>query len=251
MAELTLFGYRHGITVLHSMDTRVKLVSLVAVSVASLKAGSISLTLVTLGAVGLMLHCRFSLVQLFRESRYFLVLLAFVVAARSLNLPGDPLVAGLPIPFSLQGLLSGLLVGWRLLLIVLLGLLLTATTRPGCIRLAIEWFFKPIPGLPHEKIGTMVGLLVRFIPMLLTQSREIAAAQRARGIENRKNPVYRMTCLGMALMRRSFVTADRLAMAMEARHYGHGHTPAHWHTTAADWIVLAGVTVLCALMQIV
>ena len=98
MAELTLFGYRHGITVLHSMDTRVKLVSLVAVSVASLKAGSISLTLATLGAVGLMLHCRFSLVQLFRESRYFLVLLAFVVAARSLTLPGDPLVAGLPIP---------------------------------------------------------------------------------------------------------------------------------------------------------
>jgi energy-coupling factor transporter transmembrane protein EcfT len=251
MAELTPFGYRHGITAMHSMDTRIKLVSLVAVSAASLKAGSISLSLATLGAVGLILHCRFSPVQLFRESRYFMVLLAFVVAARSLTLPGDLLVAGLPIPLSLQGLLSGLLVCWRLLLIVLLSLLLTATTRPGSIRLAIEWFFKPIPGLPHEKIGTMVGLLVRFIPVILTQSREIATAQKARGIEKRKNPVYRMTCLGMALMRRSFVTADRLALAMEARHYGYGHTPAHWHTTATDWIVLSGVTALCVLMQYV
>ena len=133
---------------------------------------------------------------------------------------------------------------------MMLGLLLTATTRPGYIRLAIEWLFKPIPGLPHEKIGTMVGLLVRFIPVILNQSREIALAQRARGIENRKNPVYRMTFLGMALMRRSFVTADRLALAMEARHYGHGHTQAHWHTTSADWMVLTVVAAVCALMQI-
>lgn len=171
MAELTLFGYRHGITFLHRMDTRVKLLCLVAVSVASLKAGSISLSLATLGAVALMLRCRLPLLQLFRELRYFLVLLVFVVAARSLTVPGGPPVVGLPIPVSSQGLLSGLMVSWRLLLIVLFGLQLTATTRPGSIRLAIEWIFKPIPGLPHEKIGTMVGLLVRFIPVLLTQSR--------------------------------------------------------------------------------
>lgn len=59
-----------------------------------------------------------------------------------------------------------------------------------------------------------------------------------------------MACLGMTLMRRSFVTADRLALAMEARHYGHGHTPAHWKTTTVDWFVIAGVSAFCALMQI-
>lgn len=251
MAELILFGYRYANTFLHNMDARVKLISLVVVGLASLKAGSISLSIATIGATGLMRHTRLSLIRLFKELRYFMVLLAFVVVARSLTIPGDQFINGSPIPFSQQGILSGLLVAWRLLLIVMLGLLLTATTRPGDIRLAIEWFFKPIPGLPHEKIGTMVGLLVRFIPVILTQSVEIAAAQRARGIENRKNPAYRMTCLGMTLMRRTFVTADRLALAMEARCYGNGHTPAQWRTTYTDWIGIAWVTALCVLMQIV
>jgi biotin transport system permease protein len=250
MAGLTVFGYRHGLTLLHAMDARIKLASLVAISVTSLRAGAIGLAVTTLTAVWLIYSCRLSLAALFRELRCFLLLLAFILAARSLSVPGEPLAAGLPLPVTRQGLVSGLLVCWRLGLVVLIGLMLTATTRPSRIRLSIEWFFKPVPWLPHEKIATMMGLLVRFIPLILTQSREIAEAQRVRGIENRKNPIHRMKCLGMALMRRSFVTADRLALAMEARNYGQGHTPARWNTTASDWLALAAAAGLGFLMLV-
>ena len=96
---------------------------------------------------------------------------------------------------------------------------LVITTRPTEIKAAVEWFLKPFPAIPRARIGTMLGLLLRLIPLLTAQAAETMDAQRARGVENRKNPIYRLTWFAIPFLRRSFTAVDHLSMAMEARCY--------------------------------
>jgi energy-coupling factor transporter transmembrane protein EcfT len=58
--------------------------------------------------------------------------------------------------------------------------------------------------IPGKRIATMMSLTTRFVPVILNQANETAEAQRARGVENRKNPVYRLIRLGIPLIRRTF-----------------------------------------------
>jgi energy-coupling factor transporter transmembrane protein EcfT len=239
------FGYRSESTPLHRLDPRVKLAGLVAVSIVTLQAGMPALILGFFAALGLLYWGRCAPLRCLQAMKWYLVLLGCVLLARTLTTPGEPLVELPWLPATRQGLSAGLLLAARLLVIALFGLLLSFTTRPGHIRAAVEWFLRPIPAIPHRQVATMIGLLVRFIPVILTQSAELGEALRARAIDNRRNPLRRLIYLGLPLLRRTFVTADRLAAAMEARCYGLHGTSHHWQLTTADRlaIVLLLITV--------
>ena len=248
MAELTSFSYRSGRSFLYCLDARFKLLFLVLISLTSLKAGLWAMLFLSGGLLWMLPGARLSLLPVFRELRYFLFLLVIVFAARGLATPGDAVFTFKLMTITRQGLFDGLLVCWRLLLVVLLGLVLTATTRPAEIRAAVEWILKPIPGMPAKRIGTMMGLIMRFIPVILNQAKETAEAQRARGIENRKNPVYRLTKLGIPLIRRTFENADRLIVAMESRCYSENRTGPELISTRRDWAALFVIIALSFLM---
>jgi energy-coupling factor transporter transmembrane protein EcfT len=230
------------------------LLALAAISISSLSAGGVALVLAcTATAAGIHL-ARCPLLACFVALKWYVVLLFCVVVARTLTMPGDPLlpdgvVSAIPLmkaqAMSRQGLVAGLLLALRLLLVALLGLLLTLTTRPSHLRAAVEWFLAPVPLIPHRQVATMIGLLVRFIPVILNQAAEVGEALRARAIDNRVNPWRRMTALAMPLLRRTFVTADRLAMAMEARCYGNERTAPSFQLLAGDWWAMGVVVLLC------
>jgi len=106
-----------------------------------------------------------------------------------------------------------------------------------------------IPFIPAKRIATMMSLIIRFMPVLLGQAKETADAQRARGVENRKNPLYRLKKLLIPLMRRTFTTADKLAVAMEARCYSENRTDPGLSCGIKDWISL--FSVICLIIIII
>jgi energy-coupling factor transporter transmembrane protein EcfT len=112
----------------------------------------------------------------------------------------------------------------------------------------VQWFLKPFAFIPGKRIATMMGLTTRFIPVILNQANETAAAQRARCVENRKNPVYRLIRLGIPLIRRTFERADRLAIAMEARCYSENRTDPELCAARTDWIALVVMMLICGLI---
>jgi energy-coupling factor transporter transmembrane protein EcfT len=140
---------------------------------------------------------------------------------------------------SREGLLDGAVLVTRMLVVVFLAAVLIATTRPAEIKAAVEWFLKPFPGIPAARIGTMLGLLLRFMPLIFLQAAKTRDAQRSRAIENRKNPFYRLTRFTLPFMRCAFESADRLALAMEARGYRDQRTPPRLSAGRGDWAVLA------------
>ena len=121
MAELTAFGYFSGDSVLHRLDPRFKLLFIILLSVVCLNLYFISLGTITVLLLGLMLFSRLPLRSGIRELRYFFILLLLVFIARALSTGGSPIFGFYFVSVSREGLHDGLLICWRLALIVLLG----------------------------------------------------------------------------------------------------------------------------------
>ncbi len=246
MAELTPFGYRRGSSILHRIDPRFKLLFVALVGLACWRASFTGLALVTGLFALLAADARVRAGALLKSLRWVLLLLGLVFAARALSEGGEPLAAAWGVAVTRQGILSGLLVGWRLLLVVLAGVFLSATTRAAEVRAAVHWLLEPIPRVPAGRVATMMGLLLRFVPLVLEQAAENAAARRARGIEARKNPVYRLRMAVIPLLRKSFQRADHLALAMEARCYSEARAAAGGLSASrVDGVALALVGGVC------
>jgi energy-coupling factor transporter transmembrane protein EcfT len=250
MAELTLFSYRSGVSRLHRLDVRAKILGLLGISIVSLNASVVSLILLSFLFIALMIDCRLTFKSLFREIRFFFVFMLIILVARSLSAKGTQVFQLYFLSVSMQGFIEGLMFCWRLFLIVLVGLLFVSTTKPSQIKAAVSWFFAPVPFVPGRRLATMLSLAMRFIPVILNQARETAQAQKARCVENRKNPIYRLKKIGIPLLRRTFENADRLVYAMEARCYNENRTDPDLNFRTGDWIAFGGLSALCALLLI-
>jgi len=248
MAELTPFSYSPGKSFFHRSDVRCKLICLALVSLSSLNARASGLGLLTVFIFIAMIHIRLSFRAVLREMRYFLILLAFVFAARALSTPGETIADLTIATVTKEGCNEGGLVCWRLLTVTCFALFFVSTTRTSEIKAGIYWFLKPFPFIPAKRVAAMLGLTIRFIPMILNQIRETADAQRARGIENRKNPIYRMVKFVIPLMRRTFEDADKLILAMEARCWSENRTDPELSFGKSDWTAVLAATVFFILM---
>jgi len=251
MTTLTPFHYRHGNSILHVLDARFKIMLMVMFSLSLLQASPLGLFGLTLLLALLFLHIRVPITSVIAELRYFFILLLVVFTLRLISTNGDPLVTVMWISLSKQGVMEGAMVCWRLLMVVLLGFLFISTTRISAIKTSVQRLLAPVPFIPEKRLATMMGLVVRFIPVIFQKARDISQAQKARCVELKKNPLYRLESFVMPLMRGVFQDADKLAMAMIARCY-HENQPLE--TLAArkkDWLALAFGGLFFILLQII
>jgi len=246
MAELTTLGFRPGRSLFHRLDARFKLLCLAMISITVLRAGVWGLTGLTVPGLAAVCRLGIPLRSMLKELRYLAVLLFLVFAARALSTPGTALLTVSGVSITREGAAAGGLVCWRLTSVVLAGIIFIAATRPSEIRGAVIRLLAPIPFIPERRAGTMISLLIRFIPMILNQARETADAQRARCIECRKNPVFRLKTLCVALLRRIFEDAEQLVVAMEARCYTEDRTSPRFSATPRDWTALFVTAAACA-----
>jgi energy-coupling factor transporter transmembrane protein EcfT len=255
MVELTEALYPRESSSLHRIDTRFKIVFLILLSVGTINAGFSGLFIFFMAMASIFNLERISIKRWIRELRLFFIFLSFIFVARTLSTPGEKLFQmdffSVILLVTKQGLWSGALVCFRLFLVVLLGYLFIWSTWPSQVRIAIAWFLRPIPWIPEKKIATMLSLMIRFLPLILQEAKETADAQRARGVENRKNPVYRFIKLAIPMLRRIFLRADDLVLSMEARGYSENHTLPRLHSKKSDWLLLACVISLFLMMTLI
>jgi energy-coupling factor transport system permease protein len=137
-----------------------------------------------------------------------------------------------PLIATAQGLRTGLFVGARLILLVIVTSLLTFTTSPVELTDGLERLLRPFRrlGLPAHELAMMMTIALRFIPTLLEETEKIIKAQMARGAEfDRGNVLQRARAFVpvlVPLMISAFRRSEELALAMEARCYrgGEGRT---------------------------
>lgn len=245
MAELNFFGYHYGQSFVHRLDVRCKLVSLLLLTSAIVAAVPATMGPLSLGALLLWGSLRLPLQMLGREILAFLIFLLLVFVVRALATPGDPWIVWGGLSIAQEGLREGGIVAWRLLMILVIGLVFIATTRPSDLKAAVQWLLRPIPFIPASKAATMVGLIVRFIPVLHQQIRETQSALAARAGRRPRFSLRQIRHLVLPTMRRVVLAADQLALAMLARGYQDKRTEPDFSARPADGLaVLVAGTVL-------
>ena len=249
MAELSIFHYIPKKSIVHNMDGRIKLICMILFTVAAgIATRILDLTILTSVLVIALLGSRLPIKNLLTEIRYFLFLIGIVILVNSLSVPGTP-ITSIPIHgLTWEGLNSGLMYGWRLILIIVISTILTGTTPLSLLRNVIEWFLAPIPFVPEARVATMFSLTFVLIPLIFDQASEMREAQKARCIEGRKNPIARVMFLIFPLLLHTFMRADEMVLAMESRCYSEVRTKEVFQTNITDWLLLIFSGLVCAMI---
>ncbi|MFK5953633.1 MAG: energy-coupling factor transporter transmembrane component T [Desulfobacterium sp.] len=224
MDSTNAFAHHAGVSLLHGLDVRCKLVCISLVSLSLLKARMPALGGLSALLFFMMIHSGLHPWQVVKNLKYFLVLLVFVFISRALTTAGDPIYSFMGLAITHEGFFEGCMVVWRFSLVMISGILFTVTTRPSHIKTAVQWFLAPVPFVPEKRAGVMVSLFLRFLPLMVHQTREVAMAQRSRCGHLEKNPVKRVKRLALPLLKSMVQTADGLALGMTARGYTENRT---------------------------
>ena len=243
MAELSPLAFTAGRSILHRHDIRFKLASLALMTAACIGAPLAGLALISLVLAALAGHLRLPLRLFGGELRFLLLFLLFIVTARALTTPGDVIAAAGVLVVTRQGLAEGGTICWRLVNIVMIGMLFVRSTRPAEIKAGVAWLLRPMPGIDHRRAAVMVGLIVRFIPVLHHQIKQSRVAWQARGGDRRRSPLRQIRHLVMPAMRRTILSADQLALAMEARCFSPRRTDPVFRARRLD-VMLLGASLL-------
>ena len=160
----------------------------------------------------------------------WLLLLLTMVLNFFMTAEGDPLWQWRFLRITEAGLLRGIFMALRLVLLLNVTALLTLTTTPILLTDGLESVMKRcfIP-MAHE-LAMMMTIALRFIPTLIDEADRIMKAQIARGADFETGGLIKkaksLIPLLIPLFVSAFRRADELAMAMEARCYrgGEGRT---------------------------
>lgn len=195
---MTLGLYVPGDSALHRAPAGAKLISLVVLGVAAFQldspawmAGAVALV-VLLGALA-----GVSPRTLLAHARPALVMLAVIFAAHTVIASWE----------------AGLLVVLRFGLLILSATLVTLTTRVADMVAVVERVCGPLRrvGVSPARVGLVLALAIRFVPVLAEKLREIREARWARGV-NRPTVM-----LLVPLLIKTLRFADQTAEAIDAR----------------------------------
>jgi len=213
MAEIEIFHYRNGRGILHRIDTRIKLLFIIFLTICIFNSSIWALIILTAFVLSLFLieYMQSKITSPFsflNNVKGFLLFLLLIT-----------LVRGLSSEVFVTGILSGLLYSWKLFLLVLIGQLLTSTTDPAHIQGAVYRVLHKVPYIPAGTIATMISLTITFIPLIFDQYLEVRDAANSRLGNLTRNPLTKISTIALPLLQTTLLRADEIAQAMESRCY--------------------------------
>lgn len=262
MDSNALFGrYYPADSPVHRLDPRTKLIGvLVAFAAVFAAQGPYALAGCALFTAAFYAVARIPLRQAARAVAPLLVLVLLTAVLNALFVQGGSVVAQLgPIRITEEGLASAAFLSCRLVLLVLIACLLTLTTPTFDITEGTERLLGPLrrAGVPVHEMAMMMGLALRFLPVLSAELQTLYRAQASRCADLALNPLRgglrTMQALAVPLLAASLRHADTLSAAMDARcyHGGTGRTrlrPMAFHGRDAAAAAAVAAMLACALL---
>ena len=233
MRDITLGQYFPADSVIHRLDPRVKILSLIAYIVLIFCTFNF-VSLAFLAAVVLLIVL-LSKVPLKMYLKSLKVIIVIVAITSLLNLfygTGEPIFQWGFIKVTWEGVKNAIFVCVRIICLILFSSVLTFTTSPTDLTDALERLMKPLTifHIKVHEIAMMMTIALRFVPTLLEETDKIMAAQKARGADMESGGLITRIKALVPILVPLFVSAFRrayeLAVAMECRCYrgGEGRT---------------------------
>lgn len=227
MKDFALGRYIPIDSLIHKMDPRAKITALIFMMIAIfIPAGWYGYLIAGAAVVLLAILSKLKLNFLWRSMKPMLFMLSFLLIINLLVIKeGEILFHIGSFPIYMGAITQTLYIVVRLMLMIMLTTVLTATTKPLDLTLGIEDLLNPLRVIkvPSHEIAMMISIALRFIPTLIEETQRIMKAQASRGVDleegKLKEKVMAILSLIVPLFVSAFQHADDLANAMEARGY--------------------------------
>ena len=243
-------------SVIHRFDPRAKLIVLFLMIVAIFipKSWYVFLIIALVLLVALLL-AKIGIKMIVKSFKPMLFMIVFLLVINCLTIKtGDVLIKIGTFEIYHDAVFNTLFVVARLMLMITVTTLLTATTKPLDLTLGIEWLLKPFEliHLPTHEIAMMVSIALRFIPTIIEETMRIMNAQKSRGVDFENGSISKkamaILSLIVPLFSVAFERAYELADAMEARGFMPGAKRTRYHVLKfrmSDFLfILCGICVL-------
>ena len=224
-------------SLIHRLDPRAKLIGLFLMIAAVFipKSWWVFLVIALLLVVALLL-AKIGIKMIVQSFKPMIMMMIFLLVINSLTIKtGDVMFTIGTFAVYKDAIFNTLFVITRLLLMISITTLLTATTNPLDLTLGIEWLLKPLEVIhfPAHEVAMMVSIALRFIPTIIEETMRIMNAQKSRGVdfENGRlaEKISAILSLIVPLFSVAFERAYELADAMEARGYVPGEKRTRYH----------------------
>jgi len=233
LRNITIGQYIPGESLLHRLDPRTKiLATFLFIVLLFLVDSFVGYGLAALLIFAAIYFSRIPLKFILRGIKPLLVIIILTLSLHLFMTEGRVIFQIWFLKVTVEGLVRGLMMGSRLVLLVMGTSILTLTTSPIMLTDGIESLLKPGRkiGVPAHELAMMMTIALRFIPTLLEEIDKIMKAQMARGADFESGNIIQraksLIPILVPLFVSAFRRADDLAIAMEARGYrgGEGRT---------------------------
>lgn len=212
---------------IHQLDPRLKIGSLLLLLVAVFfDSGFIGYILMGCFVLIMTILSKLKISLILRSVRPMLFMMAFLMIFNIFFIQRGNILFSIGfIKIYDQSLIQTSYIFIRLVLIIIMTTILTASTKPLDLTLGIEHLLSPFKkiGFPTHEIAMMISIALRFIPTLLEETQRIMKAQASRGVEfsegSLKEKIMSIVSLIIPLFISAFQRAEDLANAMESRNY--------------------------------
>ena len=256
LQDITLGQFFPGQSILHRLDPRTKIISLfvliILIFAAQGWAAYFALMILTAGLIFL---SKVPPLTVLKSVKPLAWIILFTLLIHFVSHDGEVLAKIYVFKVTTEGIIYGIRISLRLVLLIVLSSLLTFTTSPLKLTDATEKLLSPLKkiGVPSHELAMMMTIAIRFVPTLLEETDKIIKAQKSRGLDFESGGFMKrlqaMVPILVPLFLSSFRRAEDLAMAMEARCYRGGEGRTHMKQLRLknlDYFAAAFVILICA-----
>ncbi len=235
MQNITIGKYVPYNSIIHRLDPRYKILAMIVLMVCIFFSfSSLWMNFIVYGILMIFIYIimrisHIKLSMLFSQLKAIWIMM-FVLFIVNIIVPGDASLGyftffntGWKIYYS--AIYNTVYILFRLIIMLSLSLVLTATTKPLELTNALEFLMKPLKVIkfPVHEIAMTISLALRFIPTLLEETDRIMKAQASRGVDFQngkfKEKIKAIIALIIPLFISALARSEDLANAMEARGY--------------------------------
>ena len=258
LQDITFGQFFPGQSILHRLDPRTKIISLLALIIIIFTAEGWAsyLALIILTTVLIFLS-KVPPLTVLRSIKPLSWIILFTLLIHFVSHDGEVLAKIYVFKVTTEGIIYGFKISLRLVLLIVLSSLLTFTTLPLQLTDSTEKLLSPLKkiGVPAHELAIMMTIAIRFVPTLIEETDKIIKAQKSRGLDfesgNIINRLRAMVPILIPLFLSSFRRAEDLAMAMEARCYRGGEGRTHMKQLCLmkeDFYAAVVVIVICTVI---
>ena len=227
MNNIALGRYLPLDSIMHKMDPRFKIMAMFIVMISIfIPSGFQSYGLISIVVLIALFMSKLSIGMIVKSLKPMMFMLVFLTIINALVLrTGTVIFSFYSFTLYSDALSQTAYITVRLILMIMVTTILTASTKPLDLTLGIEDLLKPFKrfGFPAHEIAMMISIALRFIPTLIEETNRIMKAQASRGVDLKegslKEKLMAVLSLIVPLFVSSFQRAEELADAMEARGY--------------------------------